>query len=296
MQRLIYIFVYPILWLLSILPFPVLYAISDFLYYVVFYIIRYRKKVVLENLALVFPEKTKKERLTIAKRFYSHFCDMAVESIKSLTISEKELKKRFVFTNIEEIQRLENNHKSIMLLAAHYASWEWVFILQRYLKNDGYAVYKRLGNKYFDNLVKRVRAKYNTHLITTKETVFKIKKTQHLGIPAVYGFLSDQSPKVKKAVYWRNFMGIKVPVYVSAENLAKELDMAVIFLKVKKVKRGHYQATVITITETPKEMPNYKITDTYLDLVEAEIREAPEYYFWTHKRWKHKDKVPPEFL
>ncbi len=295
MQKLVYIAVYPVLWFISILPFPLLYGLSNFLYFLVYYIIGYRKKTVFENLALVFPEKSQRERTRIAKKFYHHFCDMAVESIKSLTIREATLKKRFIYTNVEEIQRLEEQGKSIMLMAAHYASWEWIFILQRFVKSNGYAVYKKLGNSYFDSLVKRIRAKYNTYLITTKETVFTIKKTRAEGKQGIYGFLSDQSPKYKKAVYWQKFMGITVPVYVSAENLAKELDLAVVFLRVKKIKRGYYEGVFTTIAPNPKDFPNYQITDTFLQLVEEEIREAPEYYFWTHKRWKHRDKVPPKF-
>ncbi len=295
MQKLIYIVVYPVVWFISIMPFFVLYGFSNLLFYIVFYVVGYRKKVVFENLALVFPEKSEKERKEIVRKFYRHFCDMTVESIKSLTISEKELKKRFIFTNVEEIHALEDQGKSIMLMAGHYASWEWIFILQRYVKSNGYAVYKKLGNKYFDALVKRIRAKYNTFLITTKETIFTIKKTRAEGKQGIYGFLSDQSPKYKKAVYWQKFMGITVPVYVSAELLAKELDLAVVFLKVKKIKRGYYEASFQTIASEPLKFPNYQITDTFLQLVEAEIREAPEYYFWTHRRWKHRDKVPPEF-
>ncbi len=296
MQKIIYIGVYPIVWFISILPFPVLYGFSNFLFYVLYYGIGYRKKVVFSNLELVFPEKSTKERLQIAKKFYRHFCDMTVESIKSLTISEDELKKRYTFTNVNEIKTIEETGKSIMLMAAHYASWEWVFILQRYVKSEGFAVYKKLGNQNFDALVKRVRAKYNTRLITTKETISVIKQVKKQGRQGIFGFLSDQSPKVFKAKHWQPFMNIIVPVYVTAEELAKELDLAVVFLKVKKIKRGYYQGTFTTLALNPNEYPNYQITNLFFKHVEEEIKEAPEYYFWTHKRWKHKDKVPPEFL
>ncbi len=295
MQLLAYILIYPIVWFLSILPTRVLYFFSSILYLFIFYIIGYRRKVVRANLKLCFPEKTEAEIKAIAKKFYLHFCDMIFESIKSLTISETEIKRRFQFTNIEEIQNLEKNNKSIMLMCAHYGSWEWIFILQKYMKNDGYAVYKRLENKYFDKLVKKIRAKYNTYLITTKKTVLTIRNLNNEGKIANFGFLSDQSPKAEKAKYWRNFMGVKVPVYTGAESLAKELDMSVMFFRTRKVKRGYYETTFKTIALDANKYKDFEITDLFFDYLEEIIYKEPAYYLWTHKRWKHRDKVPKEF-
>lgn len=294
MQRLVYILVYPIIWFLSILPMAVLYFVSDLVFVLVYHLIGYRKKVVKDNLKLVFPEKSDKEIKTITRKFYHHLCDMVVESIKSLSISEAELKRRFVYTNVEEIHALEKQQKSIILMLGHYASWEWIFILEKYVNHKGYAVYKKIENKYFDKLVKKIRAKWNTELITTKETIHKLGAAQIRGELTINGFASDQSAKHWKASHWQEFMGVKVPVITGAEMLAKKLDMAVVFLAVKKVKRGHYEATFKTITEHPKEHPNYEITDMFVKLVEEQIIEEPAYYLWTHKRWKYRDKVPPE--
>lgn len=295
LQLIVYILVYPILWVVSILPFKVLYLISDFLYLIVFKLFGYRKKVVKDNLRLVFPNTSEKDIKVITRKFYHHLCDMVLESIKSMTISEKEMKKRYVFTNVEEIHKLEKDNLSIMLMCAHYASWEWIFILQKYVNHKGYAVYKRLANKYFDKLVKRIRAKYNSYLITTKETIPVLTQAKQSGQLTINGFVSDQSPKVDKAYHWEEFMGIKVPVHTGAEMLAKKLDMAVMFFKVKRIKRGYYQTTFKTITKQPNNYKNYEITDLFLKFVEDQIREAPEYYLWTHKRWKHRNKVPKEF-
>jgi len=296
MQFLVYILVYPFLWLISILPFRLLYAFSDFLYLLIYRIFGYRKKVVKANLNLVFPDKSKEEINRITKVFYHHLCDMMVESIKSLTISETEMKKRFTFSNIEVIQNLEKDNRSIALMCAHYGSWEWIFILQTYVNNKGYAIYKRLANKYFDRLVKRIRAKYNSHLITTKESITILMKAKVDDKLTICGFVSDQSPKVDKAYHWNDFMGIKVPVHTGAEMIAKRINMAVVFFRVKKLKRGYYETTFETIAENPKEFKDYEITDAFIKLVEKQIHEAPEYYLWTHKRWKHRDKVPAEYL
>ena len=295
MQFLAYIIIYPFLWIISILPFRLLYAFSDFLFLIVYYLIGYRKKTVKFNIKLVFPDKSDKEINTIAKRFYHHLCDMILESIKSLTISEAEMKKRFTFTNVEEIHNIEKINKSIVLMCGHYANFEWIFILQKYVKFKGYAIYKRLANKHFDALIKRIRARYNSYLITTKESIPTLIETQKKGELTINGFASDQSPRVNKAYHWNEFMGIKVPVHTGAEMLAKRLDMCVMFFSVKKVKRGFYETTFKTLAINPKDYKNYEITDMFLKLVEEQIRDAPEFYLWTHKRWKHKDKVPVEF-
>jgi KDO2-lipid IV(A) lauroyltransferase len=238
----------------------------------------------------VFPKKSDAEIKRITKLFYHHFCDMMVEAIKSLTISEAEMKKRFTFTNVELMQGIEAQNRSVILMCAHYGSWEWIFILQTYVKSRGNAVYKQLANRYFDKLVKRIRAKYNSYLITTKDIIPTLIEQKRQGILTINGFVSDQSPKLDKAFYWNEFMGIKVPVHTGAEMLAKKLDMAVVFFGVKKIKRGYYETTFTTITLNPKEYENYQITDMFLKLAEEQIYEAPEYYLWTHKRWKHRDK------
>lgn len=295
MQLLVYILVYPILWMISILPMRILYFFSDLVFILVYHIIGYRKKTVRYNLDLVFPDKSDEEKKIITKKFYHHLCDIILESVKSLSISEAELKKRFVPTNIEEVQKLESDGKSIVLMMAHYASWEWIFILQRYVSHRGYAIYKRLENKYFDALVKRIRAKYNTYLITNKEAVPTLVRAKKENELTINGFISDQTPKHHKAYHWNEFMGIKVPIHTGAETLSKRLDMPVVFCKVKKVKRGFYEATFQTLAMNPNEFKDFEITDLFMSLVEEQIREAPEYYLWTHKRWKHKDRVPPSF-
>jgi KDO2-lipid IV(A) lauroyltransferase len=243
---------------------------------------------------LVFPDRSEEEISAITSKFYHHLCDMMLESIKSLTIKEKDIKERYRFTNLQLITDLEKKEKSIVFMCAHYGSWEWIFILQRYVNHKGYAVYKKLGNKYFDRLVKSIRARYDTDLITTKETFEVLERSQRSNELSISGFVSDQSPKYQKALHWNEFMGIRVPMHTGAEHLAKKLDMAVVFFQVKRIKRGYYETTFETLVENPKEFADFKITDMFFERVEEQIREAPQYYLWTHKRWKHKDKVPQE--
>jgi KDO2-lipid IV(A) lauroyltransferase len=292
MQLLIYMLVYPILRIISILPFPIFYLLSDAICILVYNIIGYRKKVVRKNIKLALPHLSVAEQLTVEKKFYSHMCDMFLEMIKTMSISQKEMEKRFAFTNMEVYYDLEKKNKSIALMCAHYASYEWVISMNYYTNFKGIGIYKRLANPYFDKLVKRIRSKFKAELITTKETIAMIENNYRNNVLSLYGFASDQSPRASAAHHWESFMGHEVPVHTGAEMLAKRFDMNVIFLKVKKVKRGYYEATFELLSDDVKSVPNYEITDKFMKLVEQQIYEAPEFYLWTHKRWKHtKDKA-----
>lgn len=289
MQFLVFAIIYPMLWLISKLPFRLLYLLSDVIFFLVYYIIGYRKKTVRNNLALALPHLSEQERLIIEKKSFQHLCDMFLEMIKTLSITKEEIEKRFSFANFDVYLDLEKKGKSIVLLASHYASYEWLISMNHYINFRGVGIYKKVANPHFDKLVKDIRSKYKAHLVTTKETKVTIQKDHKEGRLCVYGFASDQTPRRSPKNYWSTFMGIETPVHVGAESLAKQFDMNVIFLKVKKVKRGVYEATFEVLAEgNTKSIPDYQITETYLRKVEAQILETPEYYLWTHKRWKHR--------
>jgi Kdo2-lipid IVA lauroyltransferase/acyltransferase len=291
MHLLTYILVFPILWVISILPFRIFYLFSDLIYVLVYYIVGYRKKVVYDNLKLVFPDKGEKELLAIRKKFYKHMCDMFLEMIKTMSMSEKEMRKRFQITNIPYVQELEKR-KNIMIMASHYASWEWGIILQRDINATAFGVYKKIKNPYFDKLVRGIRAKYNSVLINTKETIPTVLSNHRKGVKALYGFVSDQSPKLNQSSYWVDFMNINVPAFTGAEMLSKKCDLAVCYFKIEKIKRGYYKATYVPLAENPKEFKNFEITDLFFKEVEKQLHTNPEYYLWTHKRWKHRGKNP----
>lgn len=288
MQFLIYLLVYPILWLISILPFPILYLFSDFVYFLIYRVIGYRKKTVRENIALALPHLSEKERLIIEKKSYHHLCDMFLEMVKTMSISEKEINERFSYSNLDVYLDLEKKGKSIALMCAHYASYEWVLSMNNHITFKGYGIYKKIANPYFDKLVKNIRAKFKAYLITTKETKTTIEQNAKNGVLGVFGFASDQTPRRSDNMYWDSFLGIQTPIHVGAEMLAKRYDMNVIFLKVKKVKRGYYEASFEVLSEDIKSIPDYKLSENFMRKVEQQIYEAPEFYLWTHKRWKHK--------
>jgi KDO2-lipid IV(A) lauroyltransferase len=288
MQFLLYILIYPILWLISILPFRLLYAFSDFIYLLLYHVVGYRKKTVRENLALALPHLSDKERLVIEKKSFHYLCDMFLEMIKTMTISKKEMNKRYVFTNMEMYLELEKKGKSIALMCAHYASYEWAVSMNHHINFIGYGIYKKIANKYFDKLVRDIRSKFKAVLITTKETKTTIEYNAKNNILGIYGFASDQTPRRSDNLYWFTFMGIETPIHFGAEMLAKRYDMNVIFLKGKRIKRGYYEASFEILSEDVKSIPNYKISEEFIRRVEQQIYEAPEFYLWTHKRWKHK--------
>ncbi|WP_026976947.1 lysophospholipid acyltransferase family protein [Flavobacterium tegetincola] len=287
MQLLVYILMYPFIWFISILPFSLLYFLSDFICFWVYNVFGYRKDTVRKNLALTLPHLNTSERLAIERKFYTHMVDMFLEMIKTMNISDEEINKRFVITNIELIKEYENKGKSVILMCAHYASWEWLINIAKKMNYSSIGIYKKINNKYFDKLIRDIRKRLKAELVETKKTVSLMEYNQRNGIKAFYGFASDQSPQLSKAKYWDKFMGIEVPVYTGAEMLAKRLDMNMFFIRVRKVKRGYYEATIVPLVDNPRDYPDYEITSMFLREVEKQIYEAPEYYFWTHKRWKH---------
>ena len=290
MQFIIFYLTIPFLYLISWLPFRVVYLISDFIYFIVYTIIGYRKKTVRTNLQMALPHLSVEERLKVEKGFYKHMCDMFLEMIKTITISDSAIEKRFKFKNLEVYTELENKGKSIVLLCSHYASYEWVVSMNRKIQFNGYGIYKKINNKYFDDFIRNIRSRFNTTLITTKKTSEVIESNQAKGIKGVYGFASDQSPENKKKNFWTQFMGIEVPVYTGAELFAKRHDLNVIFLKVSKLKRGYYQAEFEVMELHNRDLKEYSLTVEYLKKVEKQIMEAPEFYLWTHKRFKHAGK------
>ncbi|QGK73174.1 lysophospholipid acyltransferase family protein [Flavobacterium sp. SLB02] len=288
MQFLVYILAYPLLWLISILPFRLFYLFSDFVYFLVYRVIGYRKKVVRDNLALTLPHLSDSERKKIEKKFYHHMCDMFLEMIKTMSISHEEMEKRFQVTNIELVQDYAKKGKSIILVASHYASYEWLLTINPKLGFQGIAVYKRLANPYFDKLIRKIRSRYKTEMVETRKAIPTMAQNQREGKLSLYGLASDQSPKLDRIFHSMKFMGIEAPVHTGAEMLAKKYDLSVVMVKVKKVSRGYYEATFLPIADNPNDYENFEITEKYLREVEKQIYEAPEYYLWTHKRWKHR--------
>ena len=198
------------------------------------------------------------------------------------------MNRRYRIVNPDMIQQLESEN-SVLVLIPHYGNWEWSIVVNDILNTKGYAVYQKIGNKYFDTLIKRIRARWNTTLIHQKEMVRTILRNLEEGVDAVYGVVSDQSPMRHRTKYWRPFMGIRVPVFDSPEILARKFGLAVVYARIEKLKRGHYQIEFVPITSNGKNTKEHEITDRFIEFTEQSIRSNPCYYLWTHRRWKHRE-------
>ena len=295
MNFIVFAIAYPLIWVFSRLPMRILYIKSDFIYLFMFYIIGYRKKVVLENLKLSFPEKSDAELRTISKKFFKHFIDLIMESVKAFSISKKQISKRYTYKNPELVNELIKKGKNIALVGAHQANWEWSISLPLVLDINVYGAYTKLNNKYFENWLRKSREKFGVIGYKTSDTVRGIQKNMNNKKQGAYILLSDQSPQPHKTYYWRDFFNIKVPVHTGAEMLSKKFDLVVINYLTRKVKRGYYETEFQLITDTPKTYKDYQITDAYTKLTEDNIKLQPELYLWSHRRFKHRDKVPTEF-
>jgi len=267
----------------------ILYLKSSVLYFLAYRIIGYRKKTVFENLKLVYPDKTDIELKGIAKSFYKHLCDLIFETIKTLSISENGLKKRYRYTNLELLNEYYDKNRSVLVMCGHYANWEWSGILGRQMKYQGFGVYKKLDNPYFDKLVRKIRGKFGPIIVSNKRIAKTLYKYFKQGKPSITLIVSDQTPKLGAFKFRDTFMGINVPIFTGTEELAKMLDFTCLYLQVKKVKRGFYEATFVPIADHPKEFSDFEITRKFLDELEKQIHQEPAYYLWSHKRWKHRD-------
>ena len=293
MQLVAFILLYPIFWCISVLPMRILFMISDVIYVILYYIIGYRKKIVRSNLKLCFPEKSAEELLELEKKSFQHFVDVFMELIKSFTISEKEMSKRLSITNPELPNSYYEQNKSVIFLSGHYANWEWVsFIVEQSLNYNMSVVYKQLTNPYFDRIIKKTRIKFGVKFVPTKEFYPEILTNLKNNKIQAYGFLADQNPRWEKIKYWGNFMGSEVPIIVGPETIARKLDLPVFYFQTKRIKRGVYQSTFILLEDKPKQAPLYQLTDKYMQELEKQIRNAPEFYFWTHRRFRHAGKKP----
>ncbi len=275
-------------WFISILPFSIIYIISDILYFKLYYVFCYRKKVVFKNLRNSFPDKNEREIKSIAKKYYRNLSDVIIEVIKLKSISREQLEKRVNFKNYEVINELYKSKKSIIAAMGHCGNWEWMsMVLAMISKYKVLAVVKPLSDKFFERYITKLRTKFNPGSLIefkkTFQTVIRNKDKLTLNI-----FVADQTPTKSEINYWTKFLNQDTPVFLGIEKIAKYLDFAVIYLDIKRVKRGFYQVEIIKITDNPKQSPQYEITEKHVHLLEESIIQNPDNWLWSHRRWKHK--------
>lgn len=290
-DNIIYYIIYGLFKALALLPFCVLYVLSDFVYFLLYHVVRYRRKVVEDNLAKCFPDKTPEERKRIERGFYRHFADCFVETIKLLHISDREVKRRITFENVELIDRLTKAGKSIVVYFSHCGNWEWAPSVTLHTTTDGVEycqVYRPLRNKAFDMLMLKVRSRFGSHSFA-KATVFRdllhLKKD---GIVSVTGFMSDQKPSHGDPTYVTMFLNRPTAFITGTETLATRMGMAAVYWDMEKISRGHYRIVTRLLDDGSHQAPRGELTQNYALLLETTIRRNPSIWLWTHKRWKNK--------
>jgi KDO2-lipid IV(A) lauroyltransferase len=267
-----------------------LYFVSDLLFFPTDYLARYRRKIVRRNLTGSFPEKDLKEIVRIEKRFYHFFCDYIVETIKLFSMSEEQMKRRMVFKGVDHIvSAMEKEDKNFCFVyLGHYCNWEWIASLPYWCPDDVKCgqIYHPLYNKAFDRLFLRLRNQFGGECIAMKETLRRIIEMKRAKQKCIIGFISDQAPKWNSIHHWCDFLHRETPVFIGTERIGKQVDALIYYADVKRTRRGYYLCEFKPLTHRHKEVPDYELTDRFTHLLEEMIKERPDFWLWSHKRWK----------
>jgi len=284
-RLLIYLFCYPI----ALLPLCLLYPLAGLLSLVLNYVVRYRRKVVVQNLRNSFPEKSESEIRRLRNSYYRHLSQIAIEMIKMLGMSRRNVSRRYRCSNPGLVNRFFDEGRSVILLSSHYNNWEWMILsLDFMFKHHGVGVGKANTDKGFEQVVNRARTRYGTEVVfadTVRDT-FDQYESQHT--PVAYMMLSDQSPNSKRRCFVTRFLNQTTGIIFGGEHFARKYDIPVLYYEVVRERLGHYRIDVQVITEHPTECDEYAITKRYVELLEQTIRRQPQHWLWSHRRWKFK--------
>ena len=294
-----YKLVYIVFYLLSLLPFRLLYGLSDFLYVIMYHVAGYRKGVVRKNLNRSFPDKSEAERKQIERKFYHWLCDYFMESIKLLSISEKELRRRFTITNSAEIEQCFEEGQSTAAILGHYCNWEWLSCVGIDLPSSRKVglIYHPLRNKYFDKLFIALRSHMGGVTVPKQDILRYLIRYKRDGIMSLFGYIADQGPKMGNIHLWLDFMHQDTPVFTGAERIMRKMNNAVFYVEMTRPKRGYYTCTYHLITREPAKLPEHEITRRFFQLLEQTIEKRPEFYLWSHNRWKRtREEFDKEYI
>lgn len=286
MKNLTYYLSFALWFIISLLPLWVFYRLSDGLYYLVYHVVRYRRRVVYANLRNSFPEKSEAEIERIAKDFYSFFCDYIVETLKFFSMGEKNIRKRMKFEGLGQVKEDFANGRSVSVYLGHYCNWEWISSLGLHLDEQCGQIYHPLENATLDRLFLYMRGRFKAQSIKMDDTFLTILKWKKEGRKNIVGYIADQVPGYNNIHYWADFLHHDTPVFTGAERISKIMDTAVYYIDVERPRRGYYVARFIKIADSLNEHPVFFATEQYFRLLEKNIQRAPQYWLWSHKRWK----------
>lgn len=293
MNAIVYYIALPFIYLISYLPFWCLYRVSDFINFILFTLIGYRKEVISTNLKKSFPDKTDQEINTIHKKFNRFFCDLTLETLKTLTITKKEAAKRCAFDeqSLALLNQLHDDKKKLIFVLGHFGNWELggaAMAVQA--KQQLYVIYHPLSNSYFDQLIIKMRTRSGTKLISMKDTfrtMISLRKSDEVNATA---FIADQTPS-KDNAYWTTFLNQETPVFWGTEIIASKLDYPIVYISIQQEKRGYYKLTAEMLCEHPKATSQGEISEVHTKRLEQDIIKQPETWLWSHRRWKHQRPV-----
>ena len=284
-------FIFKILLLFTKLPLRILYLFSDFIFFVIYHLVGYRKNVVRENLQNSFPEKSPEELRKIEKKFYLNFCDYIVETFRSFTVSSTELRVRVQHINQNVFQEAYDEKKNIILLAGHVFNWEWFNALAMAVPQDkSFPVYRKVQSGFWEQKIKELRTRFGNQPLEAKEVVRHIFRNPNDG-NSIYLFVADQTPHVSEVTYGLNFLNQKTPVFVGYDKLSTRMDLAFIYCDMKKVKRGFYQVNYYRILPDGEKFVEHEVVKKFHGLLENTINKRPDNWLWSHRRWKYKDAI-----
>lgn len=287
-MKILYYIVLAVWYVFSLLPLRVHYVLSDIIFSILYGLFGYRKKVVRENLRTSFPEKSEDELRKIERGFYHFLCDYLVESVKLMTISRENLKRRMVFKGTELIDQCIEEGQSCAIYLGHYCNWEWVTSLPLWFTPKARCgqIYHPIENEAFDRLFLRLRQRLDALCIPMQDTLRKVLEFRRIGQPVVIGYISDQKPHWVNIHHWVDFLHHDTPVLTGTERIVRKMNHAVFYLDMRRVRRGYYEAELKLITRHPQEVKGeYGLTDIYYRMLEQNIKQAPEFWLWSHKRW-----------
>lgn len=282
--------------LMSRLPFSVLYVMSGGIYVLLYHVARYRRKIVRKNLTECFPEKDLKEIRDIEKKSYRFFSDNIVESFKMSAMTPEEMGRRMRFTNVEEVNSVLRSGRSVALYLGHYGNWEWISSMPLHLEKSAVAaqIYHKLRNKAMDKIMLEHRGAHGAVNVDMYRTARYITELSADKRTSIIGFIADQSPKKREVRHFLQFLHHRTPVLTGTEKITKHYGFDPWFVRIRKVRRGYYEAEFVHMHDDPKSVPDFELTRIYYEMLEQAIREKPELYLWTHKRFKHAELSEPD--
>ena len=276
-----------LIYLLSLIPFRVLYIFSDFLAWMAHDVVKYRRQVVSDNLRSSFPEKSEDEIKAISRKFYHFLCDYIVETVKLASMSEKTMRKRMRVENIEVINEAVRSGQSVSLYLGHFCNWEWVSSLPLHIDNSAQCaqVYHPLENKTFDKLMFRLRTRFRANNIPMSDVLQTLIRWKREGVPSVTGYIADQSPSLNVHLFV-DFLNHDTPVFTGPERISKFLGAKAVYAHISRPRRGYYVLRFLPVCENAKKEAIFETSRKYFRLLEENIKESPQYWLWSHRRWK----------